>query len=50
MSKDQFYWEAGKGSRIRSSEDKKKYEEGWERIFGKKEEQAKEKENDKKQD
>lgn len=32
-----FYHEAGKGSKIRSSEDKKKFDEGYEAIFGKKE-------------
>lgn len=31
-----FAHEAGKGSRIRSSEDKKKFDEGYDRIFGKK--------------
>tara|TARA_R100000005_G_C4987831_1_gene195728 strand:- start:196 stop:375 length:180 start_codon:yes stop_codon:yes gene_type:complete len=30
------YWDAGKGSKRRES-DQQKYEENWERIFGKKE-------------
>jgi hypothetical protein len=31
-----YRWEAGKGSKQRPT-DKRKYDEGWERIFGKKE-------------
>ena len=33
MSKDNFVHEAGKGSRQRKV-DKKKFDEGWDRIFG----------------
>lgn len=39
-------WQGGKGSDPRPIEDRKKYEENWERIFGKKEpKQEPEKEN-----
>lgn len=29
-------WHGGKGSKIRKSSDMKKYEQGWDRIFGRK--------------
>ena len=31
-----FYHDAGKGSKQRPIEDKKKFEDNWDRIFGKK--------------
>lgn len=37
MSKDHFVHDTGKGSRQRVV-DKQKFDEGWDRIFGKKEE------------
>lgn len=36
MGDNSFYHEAGKGSRIRSSEDRQKYSQGYDAIFGKK--------------
>ena len=32
-------WEGGKGSKPRPMEDRKKFEDNWDKIFGKKEKQ-----------
>lgn len=36
MGSDSFYHEAGKGSRVRSSEDTMRYAQGYDAIFSKK--------------
>lgn len=40
------YHEAGKGSKPREGQDKQKYDEGWDRIFGKKEKSNQQQEKD----
>ena len=37
-------WEGGKGSKPRPIENRKKFEDNWDRIFSKKKEEKKEKE------